>query len=58
MRHVEQENAEDAQAKLEILQAAIDALEKNPRGVKFSELSKILDDWFGEPRKRGQPPDL
>ena len=36
-----------------VLEDAIDALESNPKGVKFSELSKTLDEWFGEPRKRG-----
>lgn len=35
------------------LEDAIDALKGNPKGVKFSELSKTLDEWFGEPRKRG-----
>ena len=35
------------------IEKAIRTLERNPKGIKFSELSKILDEWFGEPRKRG-----
>ena len=35
------------------LEKTIDALAHNPKGVKFSELSKALDDWFGEPRTTG-----
>ena len=35
------------------LEKVIDNLAHNPRGVKFSELSKVLDEWFGEPRTTG-----
>ena len=35
------------------LEKAIDDLAHNPRGVKFSELSKVLDEWFGESRTTG-----
>lgn len=53
MRRVEQEDTEDSQAKVEALKDAVNALENNPKGVKFADLSKLLEGWFGEPRKRG-----
>ncbi len=28
-------------------------LRKNPKGVRFAELAKICDSFFGEPRQRG-----
>ena len=31
----------------------IDTLEANPKGIRFSDLSKMLDEWFGRPRKKG-----
>ena len=43
----------NGQVKLDALKRAIGALENNPKGVKFSDLSKTLDEWFGEPRKKG-----
>ena len=35
------------------IEKAIDALARNPKSVKFSELSRVLDEWFGEPRTKG-----
>ena len=35
------------------IEKAIDALARNPKSVKFSELSRVLDKWFGEPRTKG-----
>ena len=35
------------------IEKAIDALAHNPKSVKFSELSQVLDEWFGEPRTKG-----
>ena len=35
------------------LNGAIAALSDNPKGVRFSALSRICDDFFGEPRQRG-----
>lgn len=32
---------------------AIRSLERNPSGVRFAELSKTLQRWFGEPRTKG-----
>ena len=33
--------------------AAIRALRKNPSGVRFQELTRYCDYFFGEPRRRG-----
>ena len=35
------------------IEKAINALAHNPKSVKFSELAKVLDEWFGEPRTKG-----
>lgn len=29
------------------------AMRKNPRNVKFQDLCKVCDDYFGEPRQKG-----
>lgn len=31
----------------------LDALRRNPRGVKFSDLCRLCDEYFGEPRQKG-----
>lgn len=28
-------------------------MRRNPRGIRFSELSKVCEHYFGEPRQRG-----
>ena len=28
-------------------------MRRNPRGIRFSELSKVCEHYFGEPRRRG-----
>ena len=33
------------------IESDINALKRNPNGVRFAELSKILDRWFGTPRQ-------
>ena len=35
------------------LVAAIEELRRNPRDVRFADLVKICDYFFGEPRQRG-----
>ena len=35
------------------IESDINALKRNPQGVRFAELSKILDRWFGTPRQKG-----
>ena len=37
---------------MEIL-CVVEALRRNPKGVRFSDLAKICDRFFGEPRQRG-----
>ena len=32
---------------------AIEALRSNPKGVRFADLARICDYFFGEPRQRG-----
>lgn len=32
-------------------EALIEALRRNPKGVRFSDLSRICDECFGEPRQ-------
>ncbi len=32
---------------------AIEALRSNPKGVRFADLAKICDYFFGEPRQQG-----
>ena len=46
--------AKDLQAK--DLQAAIRELRKNPKGIRFSRLTQICDDFFGSPRRAGNKP--
>ena len=36
-----------------VINAAIEALRANPRGIRYSELVKICDRFFGEPRQSG-----
>ena len=36
-----------------VLVCAIEALRKNPKGIRFHELVAICDRFFGEPRRRG-----
>ncbi|QIM15511.1 toxin HicA [Leucobacter insecticola] len=31
----------------------IEQMRKNPKGVRFSDLAKVCDEHFGEPRQRG-----
>lgn len=31
----------------------LNALRRNPRGVKFSDLCRLCDEYFGEPRQKG-----
>ncbi|WP_419949200.1 toxin HicA [Candidatus Palauibacter sp.] len=33
--------------------AALAKLRRNPQGVRFSELAKVCDRYFGEPRQAG-----
>ncbi len=33
------------------IESDINALKRNPNGIRFAELSKILDRWFGRPRR-------
>lgn len=33
--------------------AILDTLRRNPKGVKFSDLCRICDEFFGAPRQRG-----
>ena len=35
------------------IMSAIALLRRNPKGVRFSELTAICDRFFGEPRQRG-----
>ena len=35
------------------IEKAIDALARNSKNVRFFELAKVLDEWFGEPRTKG-----
>ena len=35
------------------IESDINALKRNPNSVRFAELSKILDRWFGTPRRTG-----
>ena len=35
------------------LHAAIQELRKNPKGIRFADLARICDRFFGEPRRRG-----
>ena len=32
---------------------AIEALRSNPKGVRFADLARICDHFFGEPRQQG-----
>ena len=38
------------------IESDINALKRNPKGVRFAELSNILDRWFGTPRQKGSHP--
>ena len=40
------------------IESDINALKRNPNGVRFAELSKILDRWFGTPPGERKPPRL
>ena len=31
----------------------LEAMRRNPRGVRFSDLCRVCDAYFGEPRQRG-----
>ena len=33
--------------------ATLDTLRRNPKGIKFSDLCRICDEFFEEPRQRG-----
>ena len=33
--------------------SVIDSLRRNPKGIRFSDLVRICDHFFGEPRQRG-----
>ncbi len=35
------------------LQSAIEELRSNPKGVRFADLARICDHFFGEPRQQG-----
>lgn len=35
------------------LPSAIEELRRNPKGVRFADLAKICDYYFGEPRQQG-----
>ena len=34
-------------------QAVLDSLRANPKGVRFADLARVCDRYFGEPRQRG-----
>ena len=33
--------------------AILDSLRTNPTGVRFADLAKVCDEYFGEPRQKG-----
>ena len=33
--------------------AILDSLRTNPKGVRFADLAKVCDEYFGEPRQKG-----
>ena len=33
--------------------AILDSLRTNPTGVRFTDLAKVCDEYFGEPRQKG-----
>ena len=33
--------------------AILDSLRTNPAGVRFADLAKVCDEYFGEPRQKG-----
>ena len=33
--------------------SVLDALRRNPNGVRFSDLCRLCDEYFGEPRQKG-----
>ena len=33
--------------------SVLNALRRNPRGVRFSDLCRLCDEYFGEPRQKG-----
>ena len=33
--------------------AILDSLRTNPAGVRFTDLAKVCDEYFGEPRQKG-----
>ena len=35
------------------IRETIQSLRKNPKGIRFSELARICDRYFGEPRQQG-----
>jgi hypothetical protein len=35
------------------IDAIIDQMRRNPRGVRFSELCRVCDQYFGQPRQIG-----
>ena len=34
-------------------QAVLDSLRANPKGVRFADLARVCDRYFGEPRRKG-----
>ena len=34
-------------------QAVLDSLRANPKGVRFADLARVCDRYFGEPRQKG-----
>ena len=38
---------------MEDLRAVIQELRKNPKGIRFADLARICDRFFGAPRRRG-----
>ena len=34
-------------------QAILDSLRANPKGVRFTDLARVCDRYFGEPRQKG-----
>ena len=38
---------------MEYVQSAIQELRKNPKGIRFSRLAQICDQFFGFPRRSG-----
>ena len=33
--------------------AILDSLRNNPNGVRFADLARVCDEYFGEPRRKG-----